>query len=153
MAREAIGLGLSAEEFGSRFFGNNATPGGVLEHPKVLGKEAQNNLRSSWNEMHQGLENSHRLAILEEGMQYKQIGIPQKDAQFLETRKFQLEEIARIYRVPQHLIGILDKATFSNIEHQDISLCEAYDSSMAGPLGTGYVSVASDQSREKEVFD
>ena len=71
--------------------------------------------------MHKGLENSHRIAILEEGMQYKQIGIPQKDAQFLETRKFQLEEIARIYRVPQHLIGILDKATFSNIEHQDIS--------------------------------
>ncbi len=121
LAREAIGLGLSAEEFGSRFFGNNATPGGVLEHPKVLGKEAQNNLRSSWNEIHQGLENSHRLAILEEGMQYKQIGIPQKDAQFLETRKFQLEEIARIYRVPQHMIGIMDKATFSNIEHQDIS--------------------------------
>jgi HK97 family phage portal protein len=121
LAREAIGLGLSAEEFGSRFFGNNATPGGVLEHPKALGKDAQGNLRESWNEMHKGLENSHRIAILEEGMQYKQIGIPQKDAQFLETRKFQLEEIARIYRVPQHLIGILDKATFSNIEHQDIS--------------------------------
>ncbi|BES65857.1 phage portal protein [Gottschalkiaceae bacterium SANA] len=121
LAREAIGLGLSAEEFGSRFFGNNATPGGVLEHPKVLGKDAQSNLKESWNEMHQGLENSHRIAILEEGLTYKQIGIPQKDAQFLETRKFQLEEIARIYRVPQHLIGVLDKATFSNIEHQDIS--------------------------------
>lgn len=120
LAREAIGLGLAAEEYGSRFFSNGAKPLGVLEHPAELGDEALKHLRSSWDEMHKGLENSHKVAILEEGMTYKQIGIPPEDAQFLETRKFQLEEIARLYRVPLHLVGNLDKATFSNIEHQDI---------------------------------
>lgn len=120
MAREAIGLSLAAEEFGARFFGNGAKPGGVLEHPGKLSKEAVERLRDSWNKMHQGLTNQHRIAILEEGMTYKQIGIPPEDAQFLQTRKFQLEEIARIFRVPLHLIQDLEHATFSNIEHQSI---------------------------------
>jgi HK97 family phage portal protein len=121
MAKEAIGLGLAAEEYGARFFSNGAKPLGVLEHPGVLGEEALNNLRESWNEIHKGLQNSHKIAILEEGMKYKQIGIPPEDAQFLETRRFQLEEIARIFRVPLHLVGDLSRATFSNIEHQDLS--------------------------------
>ena len=120
LAREAIGLSLAAEEFGARFFSNGARPGGVLEHPNSLSEEAQKRLRQSWNEMHQGLDKQHRIAILEEGMTYKQIGIPPEDAQFLETRKFQLNEIARIYRVPPHMIGDLDKATYSNIEQQSI---------------------------------
>lgn len=120
MARESIGLSLAAEEFGARFFGNGAKPGGVLEHPGKLSKEAVEKLRNSWNQMHQGLSNQHRIAILEEGMSYKQIGIPPEDAQFLQTRKFQIEEIARIYRVPLHLIQDLEHATFSNIEHQSI---------------------------------
>lgn len=120
MAREAIGLSLAAEEFGARFFGNGAKPGGVLEHPGKLSKEALEKLRTSWNQMHQGLSNQHRIAILEEGMTYKQIGIPPEDAQFLQTRKFQIEEIARIFRVPLHLIQNLEHATFSNIEHQSI---------------------------------
>lgn len=124
LARESIGLGQAAEEYGSRFFSNGAKPLGVLEHPGELGEEAIKHLRSSWDEMHKGLENSHKVAILEEGMQYKQIGIPPEDAQFLETRKFQLEEIARLYRVPQHMVGIMDKATFSNIEHQDIGFAK-----------------------------
>jgi len=120
MAREAIGLSLATEEFGARFFGNGAKPGGVLEHPGKLGLPAQENLRKSWNEMHQGLSNQHRIAILEEGMKYQQVGIPPDDAQFLETRKFQRSEIASFFHIPPHMIGDLEHATFSNIEHQGI---------------------------------
>ena len=120
MAREAIGLSLATEEFGARFFGNGAKPGGVLEHPGKLGTSAQDNLRKSWNEMHQGLSNQHRIAILEEGMKYHQVGIPPEDAQFLETRKFQRSEIASFFHIPPHMIGDLEHATFSNIEHQGI---------------------------------
>ena len=120
MAREAIGLSLATEEFGARFFGNGAKPGGVLEHPGKLGETAQDNLRKSWNEMHQGLSNQHRIAILEEGMKYHQVGIPPEDAQFLETRKFQRSEIASFFHIPPHMIGDLEHATFSNIEHQGI---------------------------------
>jgi len=120
MAREAIGLSLATEEFGARFFGNGAKPGGVLEHPNKLGAGAQENLRKSWNEMHQGLSNQHRIAILEEGMKYHQVGIPPDDAQFLETRKFQRSEIASFFHIPPHMIGDLERATFSNIEHQGI---------------------------------
>ena len=119
-AREAIGLSLSTEEFGSRFFSNNAVPGGIYEHPRRLSKGARENLRKSIKQEHEGLSKAHRTAILEEGMKYHQIGIPGKDAQFLETRKFQLNEIARIYKVPPHLIGDLERATFSNVEQQSI---------------------------------
>ena len=118
MARDAVGLSLATEEYGARFFKNGAKPGGVLEHPGKL--KNPESLRKSWNEMHQGLSNQHRIAILEEGMKYTQIGIPPNDAQFLETRKFQKSEIASIYRVPPHMIADLERATFSNIEHQSI---------------------------------
>lgn len=120
MAREAIGLTMAEEQFGSSYFGNGAQPGGVLEHPSKLSVDAQTNLRKSWNEMHQGLSNQHRIAILEEGMKYKQTSIPPEDSQFLEARHFQVEEIARIYRIPQHMIGELGHATFSNVEHLSI---------------------------------
>lgn len=120
-AREAIGLSLGTEEFGSRFFSNNAVPGGVLQHPGRLSKEGRDNLQKSFKQEHEGLSKAHRMAILEEGMEYKMIGIPGKDAQFLETRKFQVNEIARIYRVPPHLIGDLERATFSNVEQQNIN--------------------------------
>ncbi len=120
LAREAIGMALAMEEFGARFFGNGANPGGVLEHPNKLSEQSQTNLRKSWNEMHQGLTNQHRIAILEEGMTYKQTGIPPENAQFLESRKFQLGEIARLLHIPPHMLADLDRATFSNIEHQAI---------------------------------
>ena len=120
VAREAIGLGLAAEEFGARFFGNGARPGVVLEHPGELSDAAYERLKGSWNEQHQGLTNAQRLAILEEGMKVSVIGVPPNDAQFLETRKFQVVEIARLFRVPPHMIGDLDRATFSNIEQQSI---------------------------------
>lgn len=120
LAREAIGLALAAEEFGARFFANDARPGGVLEHPGKLSQEAHERLRKSWEEMHQGLSKKHRIAILEEGMKFHEVSIPPEDAQFLETRKFQVTEIARIFRIPPHLLGDLERATFSNIEHQSI---------------------------------
>ena len=120
LAREAVGLALATEEFGARFFGNGAKPGGILEHPGALSDKAQERLRASWAGIHQGLSQAHRLAILEEGMKYHEIGIPPEDAQFLETRQFQVKEIARLFRVPPHMIGDLDKSSFSNIEHQGL---------------------------------
>lgn len=121
MASEPIALGLAAEKFGATFFGNGARPGGVLEHPGILGDEAIKHLRQSWEAAHGGLDRSHRVAILEEGMKYAQTGVPPEAAQFLETRKFQRSEIAGILRVPPHMIGDLENATFSNIEHQQIA--------------------------------
>jgi len=120
MARQAVGLALATEEFGARFFANNARPGAVLEHPGKLGEGARKNLAESVIDPLRGLANAHKVAVLEEGMKLHEVGIPPEDAQFLQTRKFQTAEIARIFRVPPHLIGDLEKATFSNIEHQSI---------------------------------
>lgn len=121
-AREAVGLSLATEEYGAKFFGNGARPGGVLEHPGIL-KDPEK-LRESWNKVYQGTRNSHKVAVLEEGMKYHAIGIAPEDAQFLETRKYQVNEICRIFRVPPHLVGDLDRATFSNIEHQSIEFVQ-----------------------------
>jgi HK97 family phage portal protein len=119
MAKDAIGMAIATEEYGGKFFANGASPGGVLEHPGVVKDPAR--IRESWNAVYQGSGNAHRIAVLEEGMKFQSIGIPPEQAQFLETRKFQTEEICRIFRVPPHLVANLDKATFSNIEHQSIS--------------------------------
>lgn len=121
-AKEAVGLSLATEEYGAKFFGNGARPGGVLEHPGIL-KDPEK-LRESWNKVYQGTRNSHKIAVLEEGMKYHTIGIAPEDAQFLETRKYQLNEICRIFRVPPHLVGDLEHATFSNIEHQSIEFVQ-----------------------------
>lgn len=120
LAREAIGLSMAAEEFGSRFFGQGANLGGIIEHPGKLGQQAHENLKQSLNQQHQGLSKAHLLLILEEGMKYQKKGIPPNDAQFLETRNFQVTEIARLFRVPPHMIADLGRATFANIEHQSI---------------------------------
>lgn len=118
MMRNSIGAAIATEEYGSKFFENGATPSGVLEHPGIL--KDPKKLRDSWHETYGGSANAGKVAILEEGLQYKTIGIPPKDAQMLETRKFQVEDIARIFRVPPHMIGDLEHATFSNIEHQSL---------------------------------
>ena len=120
LAQEAIGLGMAAERFGSAVFLNGAAPGIVLRHPGTLSPVAHQNLEDSWNDAHAGLENAYKPAILEEGMSIEKMGLPPEDAQFLETRRFQVEEIARIYRVPLHLLQDLERATFSNIEHQSL---------------------------------
>lgn len=120
LARQAVGLALATEEFGARFFGNGAQPGVVLKHPGKLDDATHDRLKTSWEEAHSGLSNSHRTAILEEGMGIEKIGIPNDDAQFLETRKFQVRDLARLFRIPPHLIGDLEQATFSNIEQQSL---------------------------------
>ncbi|WP_026664844.1 phage portal protein [Butyrivibrio sp. FC2001] len=119
MARNAVGMSLACEEYGASFFANGATPGGVLEHPGVLKDPGR--VRESWHSTYGGSANAGRVAVLEEGMKYQQIGIPPEEAQFLETRKYELEDIARCYRIPPHLVGDLDKATFSNIEQEALS--------------------------------
>jgi HK97 family phage portal protein len=118
LARQSVGLAMATEEFGARLFGNGAKPGGILEHPGKLSKEAQGRLQESIEKRHQGLSNAHRLMILEEGMSWKQVGMAPEDAQFLETRNYQTRDIARLFHVPPHMIGDLSQATFSNIEHQ-----------------------------------
>jgi HK97 family phage portal protein len=118
MAKNAIGMAIACEEYGAKFFANGAAPGGVLEHPGVVKDPAK--VRESWNSVYQGSGNSHRVAVLEEGMKYQPIGISPEQAQFLETRKFQINEIARIYRIPPHMIGDLEKSSFSNIEQQSL---------------------------------
>lgn len=118
--KQAVGLSLATEEFGARFFGNGAEPGGVLQHPGKVSDTGAKHMRESWEDAHKGLSRSHRIAILEEGVTYQKVGIEPEAAQFLETRKFQLVEVARIYRMQPHMIGDLDRATFSNIEHQGL---------------------------------
>ena len=119
-AREGVAFGLAAEQYGSGFFGNDSRPGGVLEHPQSLTQQAQDRLKENWESEHKPLEKKHRIAILEEGMKWHQTGIPPEEAQFLQTRKFQVTEVARWYQIPPHFLSELDKATFSNIEHQGI---------------------------------
>ena len=118
LAKNAVGMTLACEEYGSSFFSNGANPGGVLEHPGILKNPAK--VRDSWNAVYQGTRNAHKVAVLEEGMSYKQIGIPPEEAQFLETRKFQINEIARLFRIPPHMVGDLEKSSFSNIEQQSL---------------------------------
>lgn len=118
MAKNAVGLAIATEEYGAKFFANGAAPGGVLEHPGVVKDPAR--VRESWNSVYQGSGNAHRVAVLEEGMKYTPIGISPEQAQFLETRKFQINEIARIFRVPPHMVGDLEKSSFSNIEQQSL---------------------------------
>jgi HK97 family phage portal protein len=122
MAKNSIGMALATEEYGSKLFANDARPSVVLEHPGVLKDPAK--IRDSWNKIYRGSENAHKVAVLEEGMQVKTLSMPPEQAQFLETRKFQIEEICRIFRVPPHLVANLERATFSNIESQSISFID-----------------------------
>ncbi len=120
LARQSIGLGLAMEKYGAAFFGNGANPGLILEHPGTLSDEAYVHLQASNAERHEGPENAHKTMILEEGMKVEKIGVPNNDAQFLESRNFNITDIARWYRVPPHMIADLQRATFSNIEHQGL---------------------------------
>lgn len=120
LAKEALGLSLATEEFGANFFGQGATPSGIVEYPGKLKEEAYQRYKKDVRTAHEGLGQAHRLMILEEGLKYHQVTIPPEAAQFLETRKFQVAEIARLFRVPPHMLAEMDKATFSNIEQQSI---------------------------------
>lgn len=118
MTKNAIGMAIACEEYGAKFFANGATPGGILEHPGVV-KDPER-VRASWNSAFGGSANANKVAVLEEGMKYTPISISPNEAQFLETRKFQINEIARIFRVPPHMVGDLEKSSFSNIEQQSL---------------------------------
>jgi HK97 family phage portal protein len=121
MAREALSFAKATEIYGSNFFHQGGQPSGVLEMEGTLkDQNAADRLREQWMSIHGGVENSHRIAVLENGLKYKPISLPPNSAQFLETRKFQKADIAQMYRVPLHMINELDRATFSNIEHQSI---------------------------------
>lgn len=118
MAKNAIGLAIATEEYGSKFFANGAAPSGVLEHPGTIKDPSR--VRESWQATFGGSGNANKIAVLEEGMKYTPISINPEQAQFLETRKFQIDEIARIFRVPPHMIGDLEKSSFNNIEQQSL---------------------------------
>lgn len=118
MAKNAIGLAIATEEYGSKFFANGAAPSGVLEHPGTIKDPSK--VRDAWMSQFGGSSNSGKVAVLEEGMKYTPISISPEQAQFLETRKFQINEIARIFRVPPHMVGDLEKSSFSNIEQQSL---------------------------------
>lgn len=118
MAKNAIGMSIACEEYGAKFFANGAAPSGVLEHPSTIKDPSR--VREAWQSQFGGSANSNKIAVLEEGMKYTPISISPEQAQFLETRKFQINEIARIFRVPPHMVGDLEKSSFSNIEQQSL---------------------------------
>ncbi len=123
-AMNTLALTMAAEEFGSRFFGDGAQPGVALSHPSTLSPEAAERLRKSWDSRHKGLDGAHKTAVLEEGMTVERIGIPPEEAQFLGTRTFQTLEICRWFGVPPHMAYDLERATFSNIEHQSMAFVQ-----------------------------
>jgi len=118
MMKNALGSTMAVEKYGSSFFRNGAQPSGVLEHPGILKDPAK--IRENWTAVYGGANNAHKVAVLEEGMQYKPISLNPQDSQFLETKKFSVDEICRIFRVPPHMVQDLEHATFSNIEHQSL---------------------------------
>lgn len=116
--RETIGMAIAAEKYGAAFFGNSARPDGILTVPTVLTPAAGKVLREEWEQKFRGAKNAKRLAIFDGGMKWEPVGMDNTDAQYLESRKFQNSEIWRMYRIPPHKVGDLEKATFSNIESQ-----------------------------------
>lgn len=120
-ARESIGLGLAADQFGGSFFGNGANISAVLTHPARLSDEAYKRLMRSWSQRNTGLNNSHKTAILEEGMNVTKLSVSPQDSQFISTRKFGVEDIARFFRLPLAYLGSMDQSsTRANVEEQGI---------------------------------
>ncbi|MCE5335698.1 MAG: phage portal protein, partial [Desulfobacteraceae bacterium] len=118
MARKSIGLGMAMETFGSTYFGNGTHPSAVVTHPTKLDNEAA---RIAMSNVYAGLGNAHRLMVLEDGMKIEKVGIPPEDSQFLESRQFQIPEIARWFNLPPHKLKDLTRSSFSNIESEQIS--------------------------------
>jgi HK97 family phage portal protein len=118
MARKSIGLAMAMETFGSRYFGEGTHPSGIITHPLAI---KNNDLRKALKDQYAGLGKTHRLMLLEEGMDYKSIGVPPEDSQFLESRQFQIPEVARWFNLPPHKLKDLTRSSFSNIESEQIS--------------------------------
>lgn len=121
IARQDIGLTIAAEKYGRSFFGNGARPGGMLKHPGRLSKEAAERLREDWNKRHQGGANSHRVAILEEGMDYGVIGVSPEEAQFLQTREFQVGQVARWFNIPASKLRDKSGQSYSSLEAENLA--------------------------------
>lgn len=119
--RDSLGLSKSAENYGARFFKNNATPPMVVKIPQKLTKDQYENMRESWQKAHSG-DNAHKIAIIDQGGDISKVGLSNSDSQFLETRQFQKSEICGMYRVPPHLVADLSKSSFSNISEQSQEL-------------------------------
>jgi HK97 family phage portal protein len=118
--RESIGLAAAAEAFGSQFFGNSSRPSGALKLPPTVKSGEGTKVLKAWNDSNQGLDNAARTALLMQGAEWVKMGLTNEEAQFLETRRFQVGDVARMFRMPPHMIGDLDKATFSNVEQQQL---------------------------------
>lgn len=118
--REKIGIQQASDKFIGAFYANGTTSRGILKVPDILQPEAKDRTREEWQKLNTGLNNAHKVAILDGGLDYQSLGMPLKDAEFIETQKFGIGEIAKIYKIPPHKLGQLDRATFSNIEHQSI---------------------------------
>ncbi|QIC06079.1 phage portal protein [Brevibacillus sp. 7WMA2] len=118
--REKIGIQQASDKFIGTFYANGTTSRGILKVPDILQPEAKDRTREEWQKLNTGLNNAHKVAILDGGLDYQSLGMPLKDAEFIETQKFGIGEIAKIYKIPPHKLGQLDRATFSNIEHQSI---------------------------------
>jgi HK97 family phage portal protein len=123
-AADNLGLGKAAESYGGKFFKNGGTPSGILSTDQTLNQDAIKNLRDSWNANYGNITQGQKTAILEAGLKYQQISIPPEQAQFLETRKFSINDIARWFKVPPHKIGDLERATFSNIEEMNLDFAK-----------------------------
>lgn len=126
MMRQAIGHGLALEEYGNRFFSNGAIPKVILTHPDELGKDAGDRIKEDWNSKYRGTQNAHKVAILEEGMDIKQVSMPLDDAQFVEQNRFSVQQIARIFKLPVSAIGgeTADSLTYKTIEGDDLRLAK-----------------------------
>lgn len=126
LQREAIGLSIATEQFGSRYFSGGARPGGVLSTDQQLSEPQSNIYRASWEQAHQGLANAHKVAVLGGGLKWTQIGVSPEDSQFLETRRFQVQEIARMFRIPPHMIGASsgESLTYSTVEQESIEFVQ-----------------------------
>jgi len=120
VAGDAIGFARALEIHGAAFFGNGARPGLVLTTDQMLSPEAAENTRNQWERAHRGPDRSHRVAVLQGGLKIDSFGGNNQESQFLESRRFAVEEVCRIYGVPPHLVGDLSRSSFSNIEQQSL---------------------------------
>ena len=121
LARQSLGLSMAIESFGAGYFGRGARPGGVLTFPGQLSPEARQNLRRSFEELHAGGANSHRVALLEAGLKWEAIGVPPDDSQFLQSREFQIIEVARWFNLPPNKLKDLSKTSYNSLEQMEIS--------------------------------
>ena len=122
-AKNSIGLGMAVEEFGSTFFGQGGKPAGVISVPGKLNSEAIQNMRKSWEDMHATVKNAHRVAILQNGVTYQTIGTPPDDAQWIASRQFQLQEVARWFKIPASKIGA-GAGTYSSLEQDNLAFLQ-----------------------------